>query len=98
MPYAFVPPGYRAVLLGQAQDIGDLGTFNRALFKRGEGAQIPDILSRPVAMPVRNPGRVAITTSMPIRTRRQYILSGRRVWPGCRLSSDCWPLRCYRPC
>jgi len=27
MPYAFVPPGYRAVLLGQAQDIEDLGTF-----------------------------------------------------------------------
>ena len=27
MPYAFVPPGYRAVLLGQAQNIEDLGTF-----------------------------------------------------------------------
>jgi len=27
MPYAFVPPGYRAVLLGQAQDIEDLGAF-----------------------------------------------------------------------
>jgi len=27
MPYAFVPSGYRAVLLGQAQDIEDLGTF-----------------------------------------------------------------------
>ena len=27
MPYAFIPPGYRAVLLGQAQNIEDLGTF-----------------------------------------------------------------------
>lgn len=27
MPYAFVPPGYRAVLLGQAQNIEGLGTF-----------------------------------------------------------------------
>ena len=27
MPYAFTPPGYKAVLLGQAQDIEELGTF-----------------------------------------------------------------------
>ena len=27
MPYAFIPPGYKAVLLGQAQDVEDLGTF-----------------------------------------------------------------------
>ena len=28
MPCAFVPSGYRAVLIGQAQDIQDLGTFS----------------------------------------------------------------------
>src|SRR4030042_1489540 len=27
MPYAFVPPGYRAVLIGQAAAIEELGTF-----------------------------------------------------------------------
>ena len=38
MPYAFVPPGYRAVLLGQAQDIADLGTFSPLEESAAEGA------------------------------------------------------------
>jgi hypothetical protein len=40
MPYAFVPPGYRAVLLGQAQDIGDLGTFSPLEESAAEGALV----------------------------------------------------------
>lgn len=38
MPYAFVPPGYRAVLLGQAQTIEDLGTFTPLEEGAAEGA------------------------------------------------------------
>ena len=38
MPYAFVPPGYRAVLLGQAQAIEDLGTFTPLEEGAAEGA------------------------------------------------------------
>jgi hypothetical protein len=40
MPYAFVPPGYRAALIGQAQAVEDLGTF--ALLEEGaaEGALV----------------------------------------------------------
>ena len=40
MPYAMIPPGYRAVLLGQAQTIEDLGTI--APFEEGaaEGALV----------------------------------------------------------
>jgi hypothetical protein len=40
MPYAFVPPGYRAVLLGQAQDIGDLGIFSPLEESAAEGALV----------------------------------------------------------
>jgi len=40
MPYAFVPPGYRAVLLGQAQDIEDLGTFTPLEESSAEGALV----------------------------------------------------------
>ena len=40
MPYAFVPPGYRAVLLGQAQDIEDLGTFTPLEEGADEGALV----------------------------------------------------------
>jgi hypothetical protein len=40
MPYAFVPPGYRAVLLGQAQDIKDLGTFSPLEESAAEGALV----------------------------------------------------------
>ena len=40
MPYAFVPPGYRAVLLGQAQDIEDLGTFAPLEEGAAEGALV----------------------------------------------------------
>ena len=40
MPYAFVPPGYRAVLLGQAQDIEDLGTFTPLEEGAVEGALV----------------------------------------------------------
>jgi hypothetical protein len=40
MPYAFVPPGYRAVLLGQAQDIEDLGTFTPLEESAAEGALV----------------------------------------------------------
>jgi hypothetical protein len=40
MPYAFVPPGYRAVLLGQAQDIEDLGIFTPLEEGVAEGALI----------------------------------------------------------
>jgi hypothetical protein len=38
MPCAFVPPGYRAVLIGQAQEIGDLGTFTPLEESAAEGA------------------------------------------------------------
>jgi len=27
MPYTMIPPGYRAVLIGQAAGVEDLGTF-----------------------------------------------------------------------
>ena len=40
MPYAFVPPGYRAVLLGQAQTIEDLGTFTPLEEGAAEGALV----------------------------------------------------------
>ena len=40
MPYAFVPPGYRAVLLGQAQDIEDLGAFTPFEESTAEGALV----------------------------------------------------------
>jgi len=40
MPYAFVPPGYRAVLLGQAQEIEDLGTFAPLEESSAEGALV----------------------------------------------------------
>jgi len=40
MPYAFVPPGYRAVLLGQARDIEDLGTFAPLEESSAEGALV----------------------------------------------------------
>ncbi|MFC1970664.1 hypothetical protein ACFLV0_01830 [Chloroflexota bacterium] len=40
MPYAFTPPGYRAVLLGQAQDIESLGTFTPLEESAAEGALI----------------------------------------------------------
>ena len=40
MPYAFVPPGYRVVLLGQAQTIEDLGTFTPLEEGAAEGALV----------------------------------------------------------
>jgi len=40
MPCAFVPPGYRAVLIGQAQDIQDLGTFSPLEESAEEGALV----------------------------------------------------------
>src|SRR4030042_520838 len=38
MPYAFVPPGYRAVLIGQAAAIEELGTFAPLEQNSAEGA------------------------------------------------------------
>jgi len=38
MPYAFVPPGYRAVLIGQAAAIEELGTFAPLEQDSAEGA------------------------------------------------------------
>ncbi len=38
MPYAFVPPGYRAVFLGQAAAIEELGTFAPLEQDSAEGA------------------------------------------------------------
>ena len=38
MPYAMVPPGYRAVLLGQAAAIEELGTFAPLEQDSAEGA------------------------------------------------------------
>ena len=40
MPYAMIPPGYRAVLLGQAQTIEDLGTFTPLEEGAAEGALV----------------------------------------------------------
>jgi hypothetical protein len=40
MPYAMVPPGYRAVLLGSAARIDDLGTFTPLEEGTAEGALI----------------------------------------------------------
>jgi len=40
MPYAMVPPGYRAVLLGQAASLDDLGTFAPLEEGTAEGALI----------------------------------------------------------
>jgi hypothetical protein len=40
MPYAMVPPGYRAVLLGQANSIEDLGAFAPLEESTAEGALI----------------------------------------------------------
>jgi len=40
MPYAFIPPGYRAVLIGQAQDIASLGTFAPLEEGAAEGALV----------------------------------------------------------
>jgi hypothetical protein len=40
MPYAFVPSGYRAVLLGQAQDIASMGTFTPLEESAAEGALV----------------------------------------------------------
>jgi len=40
MPYAFVPPGYSAVLLGQVENIEDLGTFTPLEEGAAEGALV----------------------------------------------------------
>jgi len=40
MPYVVVPPGYRAVLLGQASSIEDVGTFTPLEESTAEGALI----------------------------------------------------------
>ena len=40
MPYAMVPPGYRAVLLGQATRFQDLGTFTPLEEGAAEGALV----------------------------------------------------------
>lgn len=40
MPYAMVPPGYRAVLLGSAQNLEDLSTFAPLEEDAAEGALI----------------------------------------------------------
>ena len=40
MPYAMVPPGYRAVLLGSAQNLEDLSTFATLEEGSAEGALI----------------------------------------------------------
>ena len=40
MPCAFVPPGYRAFLIGQAQDIEGLGTFSPLEESAEEGALV----------------------------------------------------------
>jgi len=40
MPYAMIPPGCRAVLLGQAQTIEDLGTFTPLEEGAAEGALV----------------------------------------------------------
>jgi len=40
MPYAFIPPGYRAVLLGQAQDIASMGIFSPLEESAAEGALV----------------------------------------------------------
>ena len=40
MPYAMVPPGYRAVLIGSAASIDDLGTFTPLEESTVEGALI----------------------------------------------------------
>ena len=40
MPYAFIPPGYRAVLLGHAQDIASMGTFSPLEESAVEGALV----------------------------------------------------------
>ena len=40
MPCAFVPPGYRAVLLGQAQNVEELGTFSPLEESAAEGALV----------------------------------------------------------
>ena len=40
MPYAMVPPGYRAVLLGSAQNLEDLSTFAPLEEGSAEGALI----------------------------------------------------------
>ena len=40
MPCAFVPPGYRAVLLGQAQDIASMCTFTPLEESAAEGALV----------------------------------------------------------
>jgi hypothetical protein len=40
MPYAMVPPGYRAVLLGQAASLDDLGTFAPLEEGTAEGALV----------------------------------------------------------
>ena len=40
MPYAMVPPGYRAVLLGQAISIEDMGTFAPLEEGAAEGALV----------------------------------------------------------
>ena len=40
MPYAFTPPGYTPVLLGQAQDIEGLGAFTTLEESAAEGAPV----------------------------------------------------------
>ena len=40
MPYAFTPPGYTPILIGQAQDIEDLGVFTTLEEGAAEGALV----------------------------------------------------------
>jgi hypothetical protein len=50
MPWAFIPPGYQAILIGQAVDIEDLGAFAPLEESSGEGT--PVLLKLDFAGPV----------------------------------------------
>ena len=110
MPYAMVPPGYRAVLIGQAAAIEELGTFAPLEENSAEGALFLvrlDFTEFPPAEALDQleqaffdagvemwPGYSHVVYADVEQPR--FTLPGRRGWPGFRLSSACWSRLSYR--
>ena len=76
MPYAMVPPGYRAVLLGQAANLADLGTLAPLEESTAEGALVLvrlDFADFP-------------TGEMLTELEKKLRDAGVHTWPGCPLT------------
>jgi len=75
MPYAFVPPGYSVVPLGQAQAIEDLGTFTPLEESAAEGALVLmrlDFIEQPSEEALRNLEQACRETGIEMWPGSQY--------------------------